>query len=86
LARHLEGWPGNWRQQLAQALEVPRRDIPTVHGLGGPLAMALAMGTTVGFAVERWFAEALEDSMPAPAPLTPVAGAARGGNYRNAGC
>jgi hypothetical protein len=44
----LDGWPDNWHQQLAVALDVPVAKLRRV-GIGGPLLMA----DMWGFSIER---------------------------------
>jgi hypothetical protein len=61
ITRHVRGWPEDTLQQLAQALDTPGKFLPRVYGVGGPLAIALAMGTGVKYALERWIGPALED-------------------------
>jgi hypothetical protein len=39
---HTAGWPANFFQQLAVALDVPLRDLAVPLGVGGPLLVAAA--------------------------------------------
>ena len=43
---HTEGWPKDFFEQLAVALDVPRRDLSIPLGIGGPLLTAAAMSVT----------------------------------------
>lgn len=46
-AQHqLQGWPANWRQQLAVALDVPMRDVRRI-GVGGPLPLSDLLGVPI---------------------------------------
>lgn len=40
---HIEGWPGDFFQQLAVALDVPVAGLDVPLGIGGPLFLAAAM-------------------------------------------
>ena len=50
--RQFEGWPDDWRRQLAVALDTPAKQF-TKLGLGGPLVLSemwgVPMGTVMGY-------------------------------------
>ena len=54
IQHHTEGWPVDFFQQLAVALDVPRRDLEVPLGIGGPLLLAAAKRLTPKQAV-RYF-------------------------------
>lgn len=43
IAHHTAGWPSDFFQQLAVALDVPTADLNVPLGIGGPLLMAAAL-------------------------------------------
>ena len=58
---HVDGWPPDWREQLAQVLDVPL--VALDHfSVGGPLAIAEGMGTSVR-ALLPMFRQAFADRM-----------------------